>query len=258
MREIKDLIKKENPIYATMMLVNNETGIIQEIELMASYLRSIAPNIIIHTDAVQAVGKTSIDVKKLGVDAMSLSGHKFGAPKGIGIFYLKKGIKCSPLIDGGGQEYGLRSGTENVPYIMGITKALEITQERYEDEKHIKEMWEFDGALRQQLSQSLPIVKFNTPNGCNSAGIINVRFDGIDAQNLLLYLDSKGISVSAGSACHSDSNTPSHVLKAMGLSDEEALSSLRFSFISPLTKSEMKYFIKTLKDGIEIQQKYGL
>lgn len=258
LRNIDNLIKNEKPIYATVMLVNNETGMIQDIELLSKYLKLYVPDIIIHTDAVQAVGKTYLDTKFLGVDAMSLSGHKFGAPKGIGILYLKKGIKCNPLIDGGGQEEGIRSGTENVPYIMGITKALEITQGRYKNEKHREKMKKFDTIFREELRKNISGVFFNTLGTSSASGIINVRFAGVDAQSLLLYLDSKGISVSAGSACHSDNNTPSHVLKAMGLSDEEALSSLRFSFVEPLKKSEMRYVIKTLKEGIDIQRKAAI
>ena len=222
LKGISNLIKKEKPIYATLMLVNNETGVIQPIAKIAQYLRSLVPNIIIHTDAVQAVGSVSLDVQELGVDSMSLSGHKFGAPKGIGILYLKEGIKCKPLIDGGGQEMGLRGGTENVPYIMGITKALEIAQSHYKDLDFQHKFRAFDIDFCKRIINEIPEAHLNTSGEGEISGVLNFRFDGIDAQSLLLYLDAHNICVSAGSACHSDKNTPSHVLKAMGLTDEEA------------------------------------
>ena len=239
--------EKKNINLISFMLVNNETGTIFPINEFKEYKKSF----IVHTDAVQAVGKIELDVKKLGVDAMSLSGHKFGAPKGIGVLYLRKGIECKPLIDGGGQENGLRSGTENVPYIMGIAKALEITYKNFE--KKNKKMKEFDEYFIKQLQLNIPEVQLNH-FGERCSGVINLRFDGIDAQNLLLYLDRYGIYVSAGSACHSDSNTPSHVLKAFGLTDEEALSSLRFSFKKPLSRRQVKRLIKVLKQGIALQK----
>lgn len=258
LKGISNLIKKEKPIYATLMLVNNETGVIQPIAKIAQYLRSLVPNIIIHTDAVQAVGSVSLDVQELGVDSMSLSGHKFGAPKGIGILYLKEGIKCKPLIDGGGQEMGLRGGTENVPYIMGITKALEIAQSHYKDLDFQHKFRAFDIDFCKRIINEIPEAHLNTSGEGEISGVLNFRFDGIDAQSLLLYLDAHNICVSAGSACHSDKNTPSHILKAMGLTDEEALSSLRFSFKKPLPKSDIDYIITTLKEGIKSQQKYRL
>lgn len=258
LKGISNLIKKEKPIYATLMLVNNETGVIQPIAKIAQYLRSLVPNIIIHTDAVQAVGSVSLDVQELGIDSMSLSGHKFGAPKGIGILYLKEGIKCKPLIDGGGQEMGLRGGTENVPYIMGITKALEIAQSHYKDLDFQHKFRAFDIDFCKRIINEIPEAHLNTSGEGEISGVLNFRFDGIDAQSLLLYLDAHNICVSAGSACHSDKNTPSHVLKAMGLTDEEALSSLRFSFKKPLPKSDIDYIITTLKEGIKSQQKYRL
>lgn len=255
-KDIQNLIKKEKPIYATVMLVNNETGMIQPIKELTQLLKEWVPNIIIHTDAVQAVGKVALDVKELGIDALSLSGHKFGAPKGIGILYLKNGIKCNPLINGGGQEFGLRSGTENVPYIMGIARALELTYIDFIDNQ--KEMENFDNYFIKKVLEEIPEAVLNTPKENRALGVINIRFKGINAQNLLLYLDNQNIYVSAGSACHSDSDTPSHVLKAMGLSDEEALSSLRFSFKKPLTLDDTLTIINALKEGIKIQQKYDV
>ena len=258
-KRLKNLIQKEKPIYASVMLVNNETGMIQPIQELSKLLKSYVPNIIFHTDAVQAVGKMKLDVQELGVDSLSLSGHKFGAPKGIGILYLKRGIKCNPLINGGGQEQGLRSGTENVPYIMGIARALEITYQGF-DEKMI-EMEEFDYRFRYKILNEIKEAYSNIPENAiryKAKGIFNIAFQGINAQNLLLYLDNHDICVSAGSACHSDSDTPSHVLKAMGLTDDEALSSLRFSFKEPISNNDIDYIIKTLKDGIRQQKKYDV
>ena len=255
-KQIEHLIKKENPIYASVMLVNNETGMIQPIKELCSYLKSIVPNIIFHTDAVQAAGKMRLDIKELGVDALSLSGHKFGAPKGIGILYLKDGIKCSPLIDGGGQEQGLRSGTENIPYIMGIAKALELTYFGFEN--HLYKMEEFDTNFINALFDEFSDISINGSIFNRVAGVVNVCFKGINAQSLLLYLDNCNIYVSAGSACHSDSDVPSHVLKAMGLTNDEALSSLRFSFKDPLTPDDINYIIESLKNGVKFLQKYNV
>lgn len=255
-QQLEALIKRERPIYASIMLVNNETGMIQPIKELVEMFKKWLPNIIFHTDAVQAAGKVKLDVQELGVDALSLSGHKFGAPKGIGILYLKKGIKCQPLIDGGGQEQGLRNGTENVPYIMGITKALELTY--YGFENHLYKMEEFDVRLINTFLNEFKDIKINGSLFNRVAGVMNISFKGINAQNLLLYLDNNNIYVSAGSACHSDSDTPSHVLKAMGVTDDEALSSLRFSFKEPLSDKDIYRLINTLKEGIELQQKYDL
>lgn len=258
-KKLKNLIQKEKPIYASVMLVNNETGMIQPIQELSKLLKSYVPNIIFHTDAVQAVGKMKLDVQELGVDSLSLSGHKFGAPKGIGILYLKRGIKCNPLINGGGQEQGLRSGTENVPYIMGIARALEITYQGF-NEKMI-EMEEFDYRFRYKILNGIKEAYSNIPENAiryKAKGIFNIAFQDINAQNLLLYLDNHDICVSAGSACHSDSDTPSHVLKAMGLTDSEALSSLRFSFKEPISNNDIDYIIKILKDGIRQQKKYDV
>ena len=257
-KQLEGLIKREKPIYATVMLVNNETGMIQPIKELCSYLKSICPNLIFHTDAVQACGKVSIDVKELGVDSLSLSGHKFGAPKGIGILYLKKGIHCNPLIDGGGQENGLRSGTENVPYIMGITKALEITHKKYLRSLQPYGMKEFDAFFLTELLYWIKDAKLNGEPSNRAYGVFNICFSGVNAQNLLLYLDNHDICVSAGSACHSDKDTPSHVLRAMGLSEDEALSSLRFSLKDPISSSSIRYIIKTLQDGIAQQKKYEI
>ena len=258
-KELKNLIQREKPIYASVMLVNNETGMIQPIQELSKLLKSYVPNIIFHTDAVQAAGKIKLDVQELGVDALSLSGHKFGAPKGIGILYLKNGIKCTPLINGGGQEQGLRNGTENVPYIMGIARALEITYQDFNEK--MNKMEEFDYRFRYKILNEIHEAYLNIPESAikyKAKGIFNIAFQGINAQNLLLYLDNHDIYVSAGSACHSDSDTPSHVLKAMGLTDYEALSSLRFSFKEPLPSEDIDYVIKVLKDGIKLQQKYDI
>lgn len=252
-KKLETLFKREKPIFATVMYVNNETGKIQPIKEICSYLKSILPNIIFHTDAVQAVGKVPLDVKELGVDSMSLSGHKFGAPKGIGILYLKNGIKCYPLIDGGGQENKLRSGTENVPYIMGIAKALDLTYRDFDNKLY--ELATFDKAFCNKLKE-IPEAKLNVTEKNKAYGIHSVCFKGINAQNLLIYLDNRDIYISAGSACHSDDDTPSYVLKAMKMSDEDALSTLRFSFKEPLEEKELDYLIESLKNGIKLQKKY--
>lgn len=243
--DIINLKKKIN--FVSIMYANNELGVIQPIDTIGNILKKYDSSIVFHTDAVQVIGKRKINLENTNIDMLSASGHKFGAPKGIGFIYIKNGIKLKYQNLGGGQEFGKRSGTENVAGIVGISKALEIYNKKL---PLINELQSKESYLLCLLT-NIKGMQLNFDYSCDKiAGILNVRFKDVSAQSLLLYLDSKDICVSAGSACHSDSDTPSHVLKAIGLSDEDALSSIRISFDNSITNQEIEYLAKCINDGV--------
>lgn len=210
--------------FVSVMTVNNEIGTIQPIEQIAAACR--AHGVPVHTDAVQAVGHIPVDVRQSGVDLLSVSAHKFGGPKGIGVLYARRGIRLHSVIPGGAQERGRRAGTENVPAAAGMAAAL---QERVsampEETARVR-------ALRDRLIDGLQQTPGCTLNGARAAlapGIANLSFAGIDSENLLLLLDNERIAASAGSACTAGALTPSHVLTAIGLPEDAARGALRLS-----------------------------
>lgn len=236
----------------SIMYANNELGVIQPIEQISSMFKEYDKDIVFHTDAVQAVGKVEFNLRGSNVDLLSASGHKFGAPKGVGFLYKKDSVKLNCQNVGGGQEYGLRSGTENVASIVGMATALEVHMNHlHSSQNNLEQKEAYLLTLLEHLVEGVCFnsIKDNYPNKIK--GVINVRFDNVSSQSLLLYLDNKGICVSAGSACHSDSDTPSHVLKAIGLTDEEALSSIRISFDNSITIDEIQYLVENIKDGVD-------
>lgn len=246
---IIDTNKKIN--FVSIMYANNELGIVQPIDVIGDMLKRYDPNIIFHTDAVQAIGKRKISLKDSNIDILSASGHKFGAPKGIGFIYIKNGVELKYQNLGGGQEFGKRSGTENVANIVGISKALEVHNKMLSNLDEVTQLQEKESYLLSLLSQ-IQDAKLNASYTCDKiTGILNIRFKDVSAQSLLLYLDDKNICISAGSACHSDSDTPSHVLKAIGLTDEEALSSVRISFDNTITNTEIEYLAECIKNGVD-------
>lgn len=246
---IIDTNKKIN--FVSIMYANNELGIVQPVDVIGDMLKRYDPNIIFHTDAVQAIGKRKISLKDSNIDILSASGHKFGAPKGIGFIYIKNGVELKYQNLGGGQEFGKRSGTENVANIVGISKALEVHNKMLSNLDEVTQLQEKESYLLSLLSQ-IQDAKLNTSYTCDKiTGVLNIRFKDVSAQSLLLYLDDKNICISAGSACHSDSDTPSHVLKAIGLTDEEALSSVRISFDNTITNTEIEYLAECIKNGVD-------
>lgn len=246
---IIDTDKKIN--FVSIMYANNELGIVQPVDVIGNMLKRYDPNIIFHTDAVQAIGKRKISLKDSNIDIVSASGHKFGAPKGIGFIYIKNGVELKYQNLGGGQEFGKRSGTENVANIVGISKALEVHNKMLSNLDEVTQLQEKESYLLSLLSQ-IQDAKLNASYTCDKiTGILNIRFKDVSAQSLLLYLDDKNICISAGSACHSDSDTPSHVLKAIGLTDEEALSSVRISFDNTITNTEIEYLAECIKNGVD-------
>lgn len=230
----------------TIMFANNEIGTIQPIEEIGKICKK--HNVIFHTDAVQAAGHIKIDVKKLNIDMLSLSAHKFHGPKGAGVLYSRNGIALSNIIEGGAQERGKRAGTENLPAIMGMAIALEQSLDNCEkdNEKMLK--------LRNKLTDGLLEIPHSILNGDREQRLssnVNICFEGIEGESLLLLLDEKGVSASSGSACTSGSLDPSHVLLAIGRPHEIAHGSLRLSLCESNTEEEIEYIIKAVKEVVE-------
>ncbi len=237
---------RHDTILITIMFANNEIGTIQPIEEIAKISKMY--NIIFHTDAVQACGNIHIDVKSMGIDMLSLSGHKFHAPKGIGALYVKEGIEFTKFIDGGHQEKDKRASTENVAGIVGLGKASQLAK------KNLNNHMEYLSNLRDyyisKVEEKIPGAKLNGTRQKRLPGNANFSFENIDGQSLLLNLDAKGICASSGSACSTGSLKPSHVLKAIGLNDELANGALRASFGEENTKEDIDYFIENLQEII--------
>lgn len=224
------------PEMISCMTVNNEIGTIQPVKKIAEVAHD--NDVLFHTDAVQAIGHIPIDVKDLNVDMLSASGHKFGAPKGVGFLCVKNGIEIFPLIYGGKQERGVRGGTENVLGIVAMAAALE------DSVKHMEERNAYVKELRDKLLSTLLSIDGVYLNGSLEDRVvsnINVRIDGVKGQDVVAMADNYGIYISAGSACNEGNAEPSHVLKAIGLTDEEALSSIRITLGHDNTIDETNY-----------------
>ncbi len=222
---VRDAIT-DKTILITIMTANNEIGTIMPIEEIGKVAKE--QNILFHTDAVQAIGMMEIDVDKMGVDLLSLTGHKFYGPKGSGALYVRKGTKIGSFITGGAQERNKRAGTENVPGIVGLGKAIELVTEDIEG--HCKKLQGMRDRFIQRVLDEIPYTRLNGHPTQRIAGSANISFEFIEGESLLLMLDMKGISASSGSACTSGSLDPSHVLLAIGLKHETAHGSLRVSF----------------------------
>ncbi len=241
LEQLKNSIK-ETTILISIMFANNEIGTIQPIKEIGTIARE--NNIYFHTDSVQAVGSLKIDVKEMNIDSLSMSAHKFYGPKGIGVLYVKKGIIFQKFMNGGHQERNKRAGTENVPAIVGMGKAIEIA---YRDlEEHTKQIKELRDYYINQVKDKIPYIKINGDMEKRLPGNSNISFRFIEGEGLLLNLDLKGICASSGSACTSGSLNPSHVLLAIGLPHEIAHSSLRISIGKYNTKEEIDYLINNL------------
>lgn len=243
--DIKNAIRGDTAL-VTVMYANNEIGTIQKISEIGEICRN--KGVIFHTDAVQAAGHLHIDVVKQNIDMLSLSAHKFHGPKGIGVLYTRRGIPLTRLIEGGSQEKGRRAGTENVPAIIGLAAALK------EAVTNIDKNAEYLTELRDRIIDGLLEIPNTILNGDKTnrlPGNINVSFEGIEGESLLLLLDDKGIAASSGSACTSSSLLPSHVLLAIGVPREVAHGSLRITLSENNTLEEAEYIIKSVKDIVE-------
>ena len=230
----------------TVMMANNEIGTIQPIKEIAAVCKK--HGVWCHTDAVQAVGAIPIDVQDLGVDMLSMSGHKFNAPKGIGALYIRRGILPYNLIDGGGQEGRRRAGTENVAGIAGIGKALEMATGHLEEKMaHQRELRDY---TINRILKNIPLARLNGSWENRLPGNVNISFPGLEGETILLDLDMHGICASTGSACNSDSLDPSHVLLSIGLPEEIGHGSMRFTFGPQNTMEEAEYLCQTLEEII--------
>jgi cysteine desulfurase len=237
----------------SVMWANNETGVIFPIEEIAAICRS--KGVLCHTDAVQTPGKLKIDVQDLGVDFLSLSAHKFHAPKGVGLLYIRRRAKFQPYIVGGRQENDRRGGTENVPYIIALGEAAELAV------KHLREENTRVRALRDRLEdhilKSIPNTNRNGAKDERLPNTTNISFGGAEAEGILMLLDQVGICASSGSACTTGSLDPSHVLVAMGLNPARARGSVRFSLGIYNTDEDVDYLLKHLPPAIAKLQAGG-
>lgn len=226
----------------SIMWANNETGVLFPIEKVAEICR--AHGAILHTDAVQVAGKIPVDVKKVPVDMLSMSGHKFHAPKGVGIFYVRKGTKLKPFMLGGHQERTRRAGTENVPYIVGLAKACELARLGMADET--VKLTALRDKLEAGILASCPNVRVNGDRTHRLPNTLNVSFEYIEGEAIAYHLSDLGICISTGSACASGSLDPSHVIRAMGVPFTAVHGSVRFSLSRYNTMDEVDYVLEKL------------
>lgn len=247
LEQLRNSIRNDT-ILISIMFANNEIGTLEPIEEIAKIAKM--HNIIFHTDAVQACGNVPIDVQKMGIDMLSLSGHKIRAPKGIGALYVKTGIEFEKFMDGGHQERNKRAGTENVAGIVALGKACELA--RLELNSHMKKLQTLRDYYITQVEEKVPNVKLNGSRNQRLPGNANFSFKDVEGEALLLKLDEKGICVSTGSACSSGSPDPSHVLVAIGLSKELAQGSLRTTFGEDNTIEDVDYLVENIEDAVKI------
>ena len=245
---------RRDTILVSMMYVNNEVGARMPVEEAGALIKRFNPSIVFHVDAVQGFGKFAIYPKKCGIDLLSVSGHKIHGPKGIGFLYIQERVKIKPIHYGGGQQKGMRSGTENVPGIAGLAKASElIYQSLSEDTDRLYGLREL---LVREL-QTIPDVIVNGPKGREGAPhIVSASFLGIRSEVLLHALEEKGIYVSAGSACAAKKHSTSETLKAMHIPMEQMDSTLRFSFSIFTTAGEIEYTMKCLREIVPMLRRY--
>jgi cysteine desulfurase len=231
----------------SIMYANNEMGIIQPIEELSKIAKE--KGIYFHTDAVQAIGKIPIDVQKLGVDMLSMSGHKIYGPKGVGAIYIRKGVRITPLSHGGHHERSRRAGTENLPAIVGFAKALELVVGEMENQnKHLKNLTE---VFYKKLVESIPDVILNGDFNRRIPNTLNLSFKGVEGESVILSLDMKEVAVASGSACTSGTLEPSHVLSAMGVDPAIAQGAIRFSFGRDNTTEDVEYVAGVLPEIVQ-------
>jgi len=243
---------KSNTRLISVMLANNETGVLQPVEQIGKIAADAGA--FFHIDAVQGAGKVEFDVKRFGCHLLSISGHKMHAPKGMGAMYVRRGTPVEPLMVGGSHERRQRAGTENVPGIVGLGKAAELAMESLEDGTIDKL-----AALRDQLEEGVLKISGTRVNGGwegaarvpRTANTTNISFDNVEGEALVIALDLKGVAVSGGSACHSGSTEPSHVLMAMGLDKNAARASLRFSLMKTATEADIEHVLRVVPEAVE-------
>ena len=238
---------RPDTVLVSIMYANNEIGTIEPIPELAAVAK--AHGVLFHTDAVQAIGHVPIDVKAQGIDMLSMSGHKFHAPKGIGALYVRQGVRLQRLMQGGAQERGQRPGTENLAGIVGIGKAIELATADVEG--RAAKMAAIRDHMIERIMKEIPHVQLNGHPTKRMCGNINVSFYFVESESILLHLDFKGIAASSGSACTSGSLDPSHVLLAIGVSHEHANGSVRLSLCEENTMEEADYVVDSLVEIVE-------
>lgn len=244
----------EDTILVSVMYVNNEVGAIQPISEIGKYIKTINPKVVFHVDAIQAFGKMEIRPKKDKIDILTVSGHKIHGPKGSGFIYIKKNTKINPIISGGGQQDGMRSGTENVPGIAGIGQAAKDCYDNLE--QNVRTMTDLKDYLIDRLAE-IEGVTVNSRKGSEGAPhIVSVSVSGVRSEVLLHALEEKGIYISAGSACSSNRPSVSRTLKAMKINKDLLESTVRFSFSEFNTKEEIDYCMEKLNELLPVLRKY--
>lgn len=241
--ELEQAIKPTTTLIS-IMFANNEIGTIEPVKKIGEIAKK--HGIVFHTDAVQAIGNVKIDVQDMNIDMLSMSGHKFYGPKGIGGLYVKKGVKFQKFMNGGHQERNMRAGTENVPAIVGLGYAIEKAYDEFDE--HVSKVKELRDYYVEQVKQRIPYIKINGSMEKRLPGNSNISFKFIEGEGMLLNLDLKGICASSGSACTSGSLDPSHVLLAIGLPHEIAHGSLRVTIGKYNTKEEVDYLVDNLEE----------
>lgn len=250
---LKNAMTKDT-ILVSIMYVNNEVGAIQPVAEIGEYIKTVNPKVVYHVDAIQAFGKMEIKPKKDKIDLLTVSGHKIHGPKGVGFVYIKKNTKMNPIILGGGQQMGVRSGTENVPGIAGIGQAAKDCYDNLE--KNVTHMTELKDYLIDRLSQTEDVV-INSRKGSKGAPhIVSASFRGVRSEVLLHALEDKGVYISAGSACASNKPAISATLKAMGVDKDLLESTIRFSFSADNTIEEIDYAVEQLNILLPVLKKY--
>ncbi|MEE8117719.1 MAG: IscS subfamily cysteine desulfurase [Gemmatimonadales bacterium] len=232
---------RDETILVSIMMANNEVGTIQPIEQLCAVAHEAG--VLFHTDAVQAVGKIRVDIEELGVDLLTLSGHKFHGPKGVGGLFVRKGVRLEPLVHGGMQEGGLRAGTENVPAIVGLGKAAELALQTVRDSEPVRRLRD---RLEASIRELLPAVRLNGHPERRLPTTLNLTLPGLRGESLVIALDRFGISISSGSACKSGSPEPTHVLIAMGRSEADAHCAVRFSLSRYTTETDIDATVAAL------------
>ena len=245
--EVLEEAVREDTLLVSVMMVNNEMGAVEDIKKLVTVAKQKNPNVIFHVDAIQAYGKYKIVPKRLGIDLMSVSGHKIHGPKGSGFLYVRDGVKISPIILGGGQQRGMRSGTENVPAIAGLGEAVRLIYQQHSEK--VERLY----ALKQRLIDGLTAMEGVSINGINGLSltetaphIVSASFDGIKSEVMLHALAQEGVYVSSGSACSSNHPVLSGTLKAIGVEDRLLDSTLRFSFSVLSTEEEVDHALEAV------------
>lgn len=245
----------EDTILVSVMHVNNEIGSVQPLEEIGKLIKKSNPSVVFHVDAIQSFGKFQIRPKKAGIDLLSVSGHKIHGPKGVGFLYIKEKTKVNPLILGGGQQDGMRSGTENVPGVAGLGQAVKESYENFEEK--IDRLYELRDYFTGEI-EKLEGCYVNGPSGRNAAPqIVSVSFEGIRSEVLLHSLEEKNIFVSAGSACSSHKRAPSATLSAIGIRKDLLESTVRFSFNMETSREELDYTLAVLKELLPQLRRYA-